>query len=93
MDKDKSSVVYNFICDKVVTNELREKVLDKCKANTARVFSHVNVKITKIVANDDLINRAIYKFLKDNYPSVSIFLAEDDIISSVDGNLVKYEKI
>ena len=69
----------------------REKVLDKCKANTARVFSHVNVKITKIVANDDLINRAIYKFLKDNYPSVSIFLAEDDISSSVDGNLVKYK--
>lgn len=91
VDKEKSSVIYNFICDKAVDAALREKVLDACEKNTARVFSSVAVNITKIVSNGDLVNRAIYKFLKENYPSVSIFLDEDDVSSSVDGNLVKYK--
>lgn len=91
VDKKTNSVVYNFICDKPIDAELKEKVLDVCEKNTARVFSSVAVNIKKIVANGDLVNQAIYKFLKDNYPSVSIFLDSDDVSSSVDGNLVKYK--
>ncbi len=91
VDKEKNSVVYNFICDKAVGADLKERILDVCEKNTARVFASVAVNITKIVSNGDLVNRAAFKFLKENYPSVSIFLDEDDITSTVDGNLVKYK--
>ena len=91
VDKENNSVVYNFICDKAIGAELKEKILDACEKNTARIFASVAVNITKIVSNGDLINRAAFKFLKENYPSVSIFLDEDDISSVIDGNLVKYK--
>ena len=91
VDKDKNSVVYNFICDKVVGADLKERILDVCEKNTARIFASVAVNITKIVSNGDLINRAAFKLLKENYPSVSIFLDEDDVSSTVEGNLVKYK--
>ncbi len=91
VDKEKSSVIYNFICDKAIDAELREKILDVCEKNTARVFSSVAVNVAKIVSNGDLIVSAAFKFLKENYPSVSIFLEQDDIITSVEGNLVKYK--
>lgn len=91
VDKKDNSVVYNFICDNVVSAELKEQILDVCEKNTARIFSSVAVNIKKIVANGDLVNQAIYKFLKDNYPSVSIFLDLGDVSSVSEGNLVKYK--
>lgn len=91
VDKEKSSVTYNFICDKAVDADLREKILDVCEKNTARIFSSVTVNVAKIVSNGDLIVRAAFKFLKDNYPSVSIFLEQEDISVVTEGNLVKYK--
>lgn len=91
VDKNQNSVVYNFICDKAIDAELKEKILDVCEKNTARIFSSVAVNVSKIVSNGDLVNQAIYKFLKDNYPSVSIFLDPGDVSSVSEGNLVKYK--
>ncbi|MBO4251969.1 MAG: 3'-5' exoribonuclease [Clostridia bacterium] len=91
VDKQNNSIAYNFICDKAVDNDLKEKILDVCEKNTARVFSKVVVAVTKIVANVDLVNQAIYRFLKDNYPSVSIFLDPGDVSSVTDGDLVRYK--
>lgn len=91
VDKEKNSVTYNFICDKAIDAELREKIADVCEKNTAKVFSSVIVNVSKIVANGDLVAGAAFKFLKDNYPSVSIFLEQDDISVVTEGNLVKYK--
>lgn len=91
VDKEKSSVIYNFICDKAIDADLRERILDVCEKNTARVFSRVAINVTKIVSNGELVIRAAFRFLKENYPSVSIFLEQDDIITSTEGNLVKYK--
>ena len=91
VDKQNDSVAYNFICDKAVDGELRKRIESVCKDNTSDAFNKVSVSVMKIVANEDLINRAIYKFLKDNYPSVSIFLDLGDVSSAADGELVKYK--
>ncbi|MBQ9485405.1 MAG: 3'-5' exoribonuclease [Clostridia bacterium] len=91
VDRAKGSVTYNFICDKAVDAELREKILDVAEKNTAQAFGAVAVNVTKIVSNGELVDRAIFRFLKENYPSVSIFLDQDDVSSTVDGNLVKYK--
>ena len=91
VNKDAGSVIYNFICDKAIDTDLRERILDVCEKNTSRAFSSVAVNVSKIVSNGELIVSAAFKFLKENYPSVSIFLEQDDIITSVEGNLVKYK--
>ena len=91
VDKEKGAIVYNFICDKVVDADLRERLADVVEKNTAQAFKSVQVNVVKIVSNGELVDRAIFRFLKDNYPSVSIFLDQDDVSSQVDGNLVKYK--
>ena len=91
VDKEKNSVTYNFICDKAVDTALKEKILDVCEKNTARVFSSVIVNVSKIVSNSELVEQAAFRFLKDNYPSVSIFLEQEDISVITEGNLVKYK--
>lgn len=91
VDKDKLSVTYNFICDKAVDGDLKEKIMGAVETNTSRAFSSVSVNITKIVSNGELVNRAAYNFLKENYPSISIFLEQDDISSVTDGDIVRYK--
>ena len=90
IDKKEYSIKYNFICDQAVDDELNEKIMNHAEKITASVFKSVEVSVKKIVSNDELINNEIYKYLNDNYPSVSIFLKPTDIISTVVGDVVKY---
>ncbi len=90
VERDKQKIIYNFICDVFVEEEVREKVLKEVEKSTLPAFREVAVTIKKIVSNDELINNAIYNFLKDNFPSISIFLKPTDIICVVIGDTVKY---
>ncbi|MBP5686861.1 MAG: hypothetical protein J6W87_03665 [Clostridia bacterium] len=74
VDRDKNSVTYNFICDKSVSDALRREIAEKAAENTAPIFSAVSVNVKKIVADEKLINAEIFRFLQENYMSVSIFL-------------------
>ena len=90
IERNEFKIRYNFICDETVDQELYDKMLKEAEKITSPVFSLVQVSVKKIVSNDELINSEIFKFLNENYPSVSIFLKQTDIISTVVGNLVKY---
>ena len=90
IDKKKYSIRYNFICDKAIDNDLQQQILKHAEKITSPVFTEVQVSVKKIVSNDELVNNEIFKFLSDNYPSISIFLKPTDIISTVVGDLVKY---
>ena len=83
-------IKYNFICENVISDEVQKKVWVSLRAGTPRIFEKVNVYITKIVSNDELINNEIIKFITQNYPSVSIFLKNTDVRSKVMGDVVKY---
>ena len=57
---------------------------------TSPIFLKVNVFFKKIVSNDEIINNEIYKYLKANYISLSMFLKPTDVRSVVQGENVKY---
>ena len=90
IEREKHAIRYNFICDQTVDEELQTKVLREVEKITHPAFVTVEVGIKKIVSNDELINTEIFRYLNDNYPSISIFLKPTDVISTVTGNVVKY---
>lgn len=90
IERKQFKIRYNFICDSSVSNELQNKILAQAEKITSPAFCSVEVSVKKIVSNDQLINAEIFKYLNENYPSVSIFLKQTDIICSVVGDVVKY---
>lgn len=90
IERKECKIRYNFICDKTVSDELQQRILAEAEKITSPTFSVVQVSVKKIVSNDQLINAEIFKFLNENYVSISIFLKTTDIISNVVGEIVKY---
>jgi len=90
INKKEASVKYVFICDKTVDESLRQRILLEAEKITPSEFDKVSVVVKKIVTNTELINNEIVKFLCSNYPSISIFLKPTDVVSTVDGDVVKY---
>ncbi len=90
IDRKNKTIRYNFICDKTVSLDVKRRILDEAERITSPVFENVEIEVTKIVSNDQLINNEAYKFLSDSYPSVSIFLKPTDVTSVVVGDVVKY---
>lgn len=90
VDRKSYTIRYNFICDVSVDEELKNRILLEAEKITPPAFSNVEISVKKIVSNDELINREIFIYLSQNYPSISIFLKPTDIISTVMGKLVKY---
>lgn len=83
-------IKYSLICENVVSDEVQKKVWQALRNGTPRIFEKVNVYISKIVSNDELINNEIIKFINENYPSISTFLKSTDVRSMVMGDIVKY---
>ena len=90
IDKTARSIKYGFISDCAVDKELQDKILSEAEKITAPIFSTVQISVKKIVSNDQLVAGEIYKYLNENYPSISIFLKHTDVIVTVFGNVVKY---
>ncbi|MBQ0099250.1 MAG: ribonuclease H-like domain-containing protein, partial [Firmicutes bacterium] len=90
IDKKQCSITYSFICENTVNEELQEKIVNELEKIAPSVFKSVSVKIKKIVSDSDLVSNEIFKYLNQNYPSISLFLKETDIISTVYGDIVKY---
>ncbi len=90
ISKKESTIKYCFICDKAVDNTIANRILEYVQKISSPVFSEVSVDIKKIVSDSELINDAIYKYLNENYPSISIFLKPTDIYCTEVGSVVKY---
>ena len=90
IDRETASIKYNFICDETVDKELEEKILKVCFDNSLAVFKGVEISIKKIVSNEELVIKCIFDFLKENYPSISIFLKPTDVYTVIIDNVVKY---
>lgn len=91
IDKKSRSVTYEFIYDKTIDDELKNKISAEVSKITSPVFKNVVTKLTKVVSNTDLVNREIFKFINANYPSLSIFLKETDVYSTVFPEIVTYK--
>ena len=90
IERDARKIRYNFICDKAIDEELQQKILSEAEKITSPTFSIVEVSVKKIVSNDQLVNTEIYRYLSQNYISISIFLKPTDVMSNVVGGVVKY---
>lgn len=90
IEREQHKIRYNFICDNVVDDDLREAILKEAEKISSSAFTGVEVSVKKIVSNDQLINTEIYRYLSQKYPSISIFLKPTDVISTVVGDVVKY---
>lgn len=90
VDKNNYAIKYNFICDATVDAELKDKILLEAEKITSKVFRFVEISVSKIVNNDQLINNEIFNHLSATYPSISIFLKPTDVRSKVFDGVVKY---
>ncbi len=90
INKAERVISYEFICPNFIDDFLKNKIADVVYQVTPEIFKSVEIKVKKIVSDETLINNEIYKFLSSEYPSISIFLKETDISSSVFGESVKY---
>lgn len=90
IERESFKIRYNFICDQTIEQSLYDKVLKEVEKISSSAFTVVEVSIKKITTNDQLVNVEIFRFLSENYPSISIFLKPTDVRSEVVGELVKY---
>ena len=90
VDRNKRAINYLFICDKTVSTDLQNTILEKVEKITAPIFRNISVSVKKIVSNDELVDNEIFKYISANYPSMSIFLKPTDIRSAIVGDMVKY---
>lgn len=90
IDRKAKSIKYVFICDQAVNADLQRLILKEAEKITSPAFEAVHVVVKKIASNSELINNEIYRYLSDNYPSVSIFLKPTDVVCTDVGSVVKY---
>lgn len=90
IERSTQKIRYNFICDTAIDEDLQKKILNEAEKITSPAFSVVQVTVKKIVSNDQLINTEIYRYVSENFPSISIFLKPTDVSSTVVGDMVKY---
>lgn len=90
LDKEQKGITYNFICDQTIPQEVKEQVIDVAVKHTPPAFSHISANFSKIVSDTALVNISIFNYLKDNFPSISIFLKPTDVLSVMAGDVVKF---
>ena len=90
VDRSQKSITYDFICDKMVDEILREKICEEAEKITSPAFKSVGVTVKKIACDSQLICMAIQKYLNENYPSIAIFLKETDLSCQVGDRQVRY---
>lgn len=79
IERETKGIVYSFVCDKTVPDEVRQKIVDHCCAVTPENFRSVETRFTKIVADSELVCLNIYNYLKKNYPSLLFDFSLNDI--------------
>lgn len=90
VNRKEKHIKYQFICDKLIGEELKKQVLKEAEKITSPVFSSVTVSIKKIVCDSELICNAIFKFINANYSSISVFLKTTDVSCVVGENDCRY---
>ncbi len=90
VNKEEKEITYEFICDKSIDLELKQKILKRAEELSPKAFLKVNVTVRKIVSNPELVGVEIYRYITANYPSLSVFLKPTDVVTSVMGDVVKY---
>lgn len=90
IDKKKRSVKFNFICDKTVNEENKNKILETVNECVPDSFKGVEVEVSKVVADQELVVRAVRAYLSDAQSSVLPYIAKEDVAAAVGEETIKY---
>lgn len=77
--KHSSTAVFNLITDMPYTAEDEQKVLQLAQKSVPPMFK-VQVKLTKLTADCDLIKRRLRAFLDERFQFLSATMSDDDIL-------------
>lgn len=88
--KAEKEVVYRFICEKTVGEEAQQKVADYCMDSAPKSFRSVQAVISKVVADEDLVKNAIYRYIEKCYPSLTYDFTKDDIFAEGANGIFRY---
>lgn len=90
IDRESLTIKYHFISDKTVSDVVKNKMIDYIERQTPEVFKYVDLDVSKIVSDPELIANSIYFYIKNNFPSVSMWLEKSDITIDTLGIKIKY---
>ena len=69
--KGNFTVRFNMICDKAVSVEVKQKIEKVIDEYVPGSFDGVEVSVRKVVADDSLVVKAVYDYIKDNCRSLA----------------------
>ena len=72
-------IEFDLICDVAVTDEEKLMIIDSIKAYLPDYFYDINVSVTKIVADAELVAREVVSYLAIAHMSVSHSIVEKDL--------------
>lgn len=84
------SAYFDLICDVAVTDEDRMMIVDSVKGYLPTYFTNVNLSITKIVADAELVAREVISYLAIAHMSVSHSVCEKDLTVENSNGICEY---
>lgn len=88
--KKEKTVVFSFICDKPVPEDIIDKIRDKCDKITPQCFVNIRVDVLKVVSDKESVEKAVRDFLRKEYTSIGYLLEKDDVTATFHDGMVKY---
>ena len=81
---------FEFICDKAIEKDEKLLIKSLILEYIPKSFTTVNIHITKIVADEELVSREILSYLAVAHMSVSHSVVRSNISSVLDGDICSY---
>ncbi len=93
IEKSTGEITFNFICDRFIEDALKEKMEIEALKFSQPFFNKVFVVVKKVTTDCEIVRRDIFKYMSNNYPSISMFLNITDVVVVKENELVKYTLI
>ena len=88
--REERSVVYRFISEKTVSEEVQSKIADYCLSVTPPSFRTAEAVISKVVADSELVCAAVYKYITASYPSLTYDFTSADVSAEGANGVFRY---
>ena len=90
INSENLAIRYEFISDRTINSSLKNILTEYVDSKTPNVFKTVEIDIAKIVADSELVVNEIYAFVKNHFPSVSMWFEKSDVVVEEMGMTIRY---
>ena len=88
--KSDRSVDASVLCDKAVSDDVRDLVRQAVARALPSGFTAGEVTVSKILADGELVAKSIIAFLEKEYKAAAHSLGRDDVVAENDGGVCRY---